>query len=174
MSPVSTLSILAATACRPMRIVFLLAILPGAAASADESGPCDLAIDGVTVESSRPVEGTSLQRMALAEFNAIIAEIPARQESWIMDPVRVVLEYLGTPGARAVSIRRCDAAGERARETSVWLLEDGYLDDSVRGAWYNFILGRDDAGRWLIKEGREAYRCWRGHHQQSYSEQSCS
>ena len=166
------LSTLAAATGRPMRIALLLAIFP--ATSAAEPGLCDLDIGGVTVESSRAADGTSPHRMSFAEFNAIITGIPASQESWVMNPVRVVLEYLGTPGARAVSIRRCDSAGEAASETSVWLLEDGYLDDSVRGTWYHFILGRDDSGRWLIEQGREAYRCWRGHHRQSYSEQSCS
>jgi hypothetical protein len=134
---------------------------------------CDNDIDGAVIDSSREVDSANSHRMQLADFNAIIAEIPVREESWVKDPVRVVLEYLGTPGARAVSIRRCDASGEAATETGVSLVEDGYADDSLRGIWYHFRLERDDAGRWLITEGREAYRCWRGDHTKSYSEMNC-
>ena len=134
---------------------------------------CDIDPDQVLVESSREVDKATSHRMQISDFNAIIAEVPVREESWVKDPVRVVLEYLGTPGARAVTIRRCDASGEAATETSVTLVEDGYADDSVRGTWYHFRLERDVAGHWLIKEGREAYRCWRGDHTQDYSEKNC-
>jgi hypothetical protein len=134
---------------------------------------CDNGIDEAVIESSREVDRANSHRMPLADFNAIIAEIPVKEESWVKDPVRVALEYLGTPGARAVFIRRCDASGEAATETGVTLVEDGYADDSLRGTWYHFRLERDDAGRWLITEGREAYRCWRGDHTENYSEMNC-
>lgn len=167
-------SMLCGRMCQSICALLLLLLLPGTAVSAAESGWCDIDIDTAEVESSRSVDGAAAHRMDLAEFNAIIAEIPARQESWVMDPVRVVLEYLGTPGARSVSIVRCDAAGEAATQTSVQLLEDGYLDDALRGTLYTFVLEKDGAGRWLIRQGSEAYRCWRGHHQESYSEKNCS
>ena len=140
---------------------------------AAESAFCDINIDEVMVESSREVGSASSHRMQLADFNAMIAEIPVREESWVKDPVRVVLEYLGTAGARAVSIKRCDTSGEAATETAVRIVEDGYLDDSLRGTWYHFMLERDNAGRWFIKEGRVAYRCWRGDHMDNYSEMNC-
>ena len=35
------------------------------------------------------------------------------------------------------------------------------------------VLERDDLGHWLIIEGREAYRCWRGDHTENYSEKNC-
>ncbi|MDX1344955.1 MAG: hypothetical protein R3179_03575 [Sedimenticolaceae bacterium] len=135
---------------------------------------CDIDLDNAEVESSRELEVAASGRMSLPDFNARIAEIPPKQESWVMDPVRVVLEYLGTPGARAVAISRCDASGEGATETAVRIIEDGYLDDSLRGTWYSFSLERDAAGRWLILGGREAFRCWRGDHADSYSERNCS
>lgn len=134
---------------------------------------CDIDLDNAVVESSRELEVSASGRMPLPDFNATIAEIPPKQESWIMDPVRVVLEYLGTPGARAVAIRRCDASGEGATETAVRIIEDGYPDDSLRGTWYSFSLERDAAGRWFILRGREAFRCWRGEHMDSYSESNC-
>jgi hypothetical protein len=156
-------------------VVLILFLLSQASGAADaDGGFCNLDIDKVAVESSKSVDEVPFHRMDLDAFNAIIVEVPARTESWVMDPVRVVLEYLGTSGARSVSIRRCDASGEQASETAVRVLEDGYLDDSVRGTWYNFTLGKDADGRWLIKQGREAYRCWRGHHRESYSENNCS
>ena len=134
---------------------------------------CDIDLDNAVVASSRELEVPASGRMPLPDFNATIAEIPPKKESWIMDPVRVVLEYLGTPGARAVAIRRCDASGEGATETAVRIIEDGYPDDSLRGTWYSFSLERDAAGRWFILRGREAFRCWRGEHMDSYSERNC-
>ncbi len=155
-----------------LSVALLLFILFTVEAGA-ESAFCDNNMDAVVIESSREVGSATSHRMQLADFNAIIAEVPVREESWVKDPVRVVLEYLGTPGARSVSIRRCDASGEAATETGVTLVEDGYADDSLRGTWYHFTLERDVAGHWLIKEGREAYRCWRGDHTQNYSEKNC-
>jgi hypothetical protein len=137
------------------------------------SGFCDTDIDKVSVESSKSVDDVPFHRMDTASLNTAISEIPAKAESWIMDPVRVVLEFLGTSGSRSVVIKRCDASGEATSETNVRIIEDGYLDDSVRGTWYSFNLEKDDQGRWSIKQGREAYRCWRGHHQDSYSESNC-
>ena len=134
---------------------------------------CDIDLDNAVVESSRELEVSASGRMSLPDFNARIAEIPPKQESWVMDPVRVVLEYLGTPGARAVAINRCDASGEGAAETGVRIIKDGYLDDSLRGTWYSFSLERVAAGRWTITGGREAFRCWRGDHADSYSERIC-
>jgi hypothetical protein len=151
----------------------LLLLMFSARPVAAESAFCDNDIDDVVIESSEEVGSANTHRMQLADFNGIIAEIPAREESWVRDPVRVVLEYLGSPGARSVSIRRCDAPGEASTETHVTLVEDGYADDSLRGTWYHFMLERDDAGHWLIKEGREAYRCWRGGRTDSYSERIC-
>ena len=151
----------------------LLLLMFSARPVAAESAFCDIDIDGVVIESSREVGSANSHRMQLADFNVIIAEIPAKEESWVRDPVRVVLEYLGTPGARSVSIRRCDASGEVATETRVTLVEDGYADDSLRGTWYHFKLERDDAGHWLIKEGQEAYRCSRGGPTENYSERIC-
>lgn len=158
---------------RALLSVVLLLLMLFTMEAAAESAFCDNNIDEVVIESSREVGSAGSHRMQLADFNAIIAEVPVREESWVRDPVRVVLEYLGTPGARSVSIRRCDASGEAATETAVTLVEDGYADDSLRGTWYHFTLERDVAGHWLIEEGREAYRCWRGDHTENYSENNC-
>ena len=117
------------------------------------------------VESFRPV--------AYGGFNQRVAEASAKGESWVHDPVRIGLEFLGSRGSPRVDIKRQDQDGEAARLTTVIIVEDGYLDDSVRGTWTRFKMTRLDDNTWRLAEVQRAFRCWRGHHQDSYSAQLC-
>lgn len=119
----------------------------------------------VSVESFQRIEGLS--------FNDSIAAAVREGYRWPLDPIRVAQEFLGSPGIRSVRIEREDDPGERSDSTTVTILEDGYLDDSVRGRWTEFRQVRMTDGTWRIVEIRRAYHCWRGHHRDSYSREPC-
>ena len=115
----------------------------------------------------------SFRAVAYGAFNQRLSEAAAKGESWVHDPVRIGLEFLGSRGSPRVDIRRQDQNGEAARLTTVTIVEDGYLDDSVRGTWTWFKMTRLDDNTWRLVDVRRAFRCWRGHHQDSYSAQLC-
>ena len=117
------------------------------------------------VESSRP--------LSFAAFNKSLGDAAGKGKSWVHDPIRVVLEYMDSRGSRLVNIQREDESGEAADSTTVTIVEDGYLDDSVRGTWTRFKMVRVDDHTWRITDIQRAYRCWRGHHKDSYSAQPC-
>lgn len=105
--------------------------------------------------------------------NERLSEAADKGESWARDPIRIALELMGSQGARSVKIDREDQGGEAPRSTSVTVIEDGYLDDSLRGTWTRFAMERTEDGTWRITDIQKAYRCWRGHHQESYSARLC-
>ena len=119
----------------------------------------------VSVESFQLIDGV--------DFNGTIATAVQEGRRWPRDPIRVAQEFLGSPGPGSVRIEREDGSGERPDSTTVTVLEDGFLDDSIRGRWTEFRQVRKADGTWRIAEVRRAYRCWRGHHQESYSQELC-
>jgi hypothetical protein len=117
------------------------------------------------IESSRLIDGSV--------FNDSIAAAVREGRRWPRDPIRVAQEFIGYVGPRSVYITREDYPGERADSTTVIIIEDGHLDDSLRGTWHRFRLARSTDDTWYIAEVRRAYRCWRGHHPDSYSRELC-
>jgi hypothetical protein len=115
----------------------------------------------------------SFQLIDSASFNDSIVAAVRDGYRWPWDPIRVAQEFLGSPASRTVRIEREDDPGERPDSTTVIVLEDGYLDDSVRGRWTEFRQVRMGDGTWRIVEVRRAYRCWRGYHQDSFSKELC-
>jgi len=121
--------------------------------------------------TDRSVE--SYQLVDATGFNETIGTAGAAGESWTADPVAIARRFIDSSGARSVNIWREDDPGERADSTTVIVTEDGYLDDSLRGTWHRFRMARTGDRTWRIVEVRRAYRCWRGDHQDSYSEELC-
>ena len=123
--------------------------------------------------TKQQVSVESFQLIDAASFNDSIAAAFQEGHSWPLDPIRVAQEYLVSPGPRSVRIGREDDSGEGPDSTTVTVLEDGYLDDSVRGRWTEFRQVRMTDGTWRIVEVRRAYRCWRGQHRDSFSKEPC-
>jgi len=111
--------------------------------------------------------------LSSASFNKRLSNAAEEGEPWARDPIRIALEFMNSQGARSVKIDREDQGGEAHASTRVTVVEDGYLDDSVRGSWTRFTMKRLDDGPWRIANIQKAYRCWRGHHQESYSARLC-
>lgn len=120
---------------------------------------------GLPVESYRLVD--------CAGLNEAITTAAGQGDAWASDPVDIARRFVGSSGARSMDIWRQDDHGEQADSTTVIIVEDGYLDDSIRGMWHRFRLARSADDTWRIVEVRRAYRCWRGHHLDGYSKELC-
>jgi hypothetical protein len=124
--------------------------------------------------SSTPrVESYAIERAD--SLNERIAAATRAGERWTHDPVRVALEVSGESPefARSLDLRYEGNAGERPDSAVVTLVADGYADDSVRGTWVRLRLARQGDDAWRVVEVQRAWRCWRGHHRESYSKQPC-
>jgi hypothetical protein len=133
-----------------------------------------------------PVE--SFQRLPVDSLNAQIAAAATRGESWTQDAVLIALR-LTEHGPDALDERRVleirfegeGRRGDRPDSAIVTLVEDDFMDDSVRGSWTRLSLVRAaprrdvmrDPAPWRLVEFRVAWICQRGHHQNSFSAQPC-
>jgi len=124
-------------------------------------------------ESPTKLSAESYELVDFGDFNDETARVVEVGETWPQDPIRVAQEFMNSYGTPFVSILREDDRGERSDSTTIIIVEDGYQDDSVRGMWNWFRLARSADDTWRIVEVRRAYRCWRGHHRNSFSKESC-
>lgn len=114
-----------------------------------------------------PVKSYALQK----DVQAFNAELAAREpsEPWQNQALAVALKYLkGASGSRLTRITSQVPEGEDPYEPSkviITVIEDGFGDDSVRGAWNQLILKKDQKDRWMLQEARRAFLCGRGNTQ---------
>jgi hypothetical protein len=83
------------------------------------------------------------------------------------------MEYIGSFEGRVAALVKVDDVGEGAVSSTVTVVCDGFLDDSIRGTWNELHLARTQAGAWEVTRAYRAYRCWRGPHGRSYSAEPC-
>jgi hypothetical protein len=151
---------------REKRLELLIVLGIGLGASAASSGP--------SVQWAEPrVE--SFEIVSVDSLNARIATAARAGEAWTKDPVRVALEVTvqSSQFMRSLDLRYEGNSGELPDSALVTLVADGYANDSVRGSWAQLWLARQADETWRVIELRRAWRCWRGHHRQSYSKQLC-
>jgi hypothetical protein len=115
----------------------------------------------------------SSKTLSFKAFNKSLSVAVEKGESWSHDPIRVALAFIDSAGARLVTIWRKDGRGEMPNSTTVTIVEDGYLDDLIRGTWTQFKMTRGDDNTWRIEKIQRAYRCWRGENQNCYSAKRC-
>lgn len=108
------------------------------------------------------------------EFNETIIEAAIAGETWPGDQISVAVRFLGGVEARCISITKIDNRGECADTSIVTVIQDGFLDDSMRGQWDMIFLYRNENNNWVIFESRRAWRCWRGDYQiESFGSNMC-
>ena len=131
-----------------MRILALLLLLawpPVAAAGDKEEGFKEPPKEWATVE--------------IAPFNAK-AEAAAGA-AWTRSPLHLALGLFGDDADARLLQCEVRRAGGEGGTTTVVLIRDGLLDDSLRGSWIELECRRLDDGTWRLAGARSAQRCWR-------------
>lgn len=119
-----------------------------------------------------PVESSAL--LDISEFNTTLDEAVDSDETWAQDPIDVVDRFIrGKISAHYTWLEKQDNRVEQADSTVITLIRDRYADDSIRGDWHRITLHRLPDGTWRLVEARRAFRCYRGHQQDSYGERLC-
>lgn len=116
----------------------------------------------------------SYQSVEIAPLNQRVETAVSAGESWPRSPLRMTLELFGSDDeTRSVRIDEVKNRGEGADTTTVTLVRDGFLNDSVRGSWERITFHRLSDGSWRVVEARRATRCWRGDRVEAYGATPC-
>ena len=125
-------------------------------------------------QSTREVSVESWAMLEVDEFNAKVDAAVDSGETWPEDPIEVVEQFIwGRIGAYYTRLEKQDNRVEGADSTVITLIRDRHADDSVRGDWHRIALNRLQDGTWRLSEARRAFRCYRGHQQDTYGERLC-
>jgi hypothetical protein len=116
-----------------------------------------------------------LSRDALAALNGW-----AEGFGWQSAPLRWSLLALPRTAGVATSGEVVYRPKEGPTAATVTIVEDGYLDDSVRGRRYVLELTRapcdgcaEGAAAWTLRSGVVTQRCWAGRGHEDYSDAPC-
>jgi hypothetical protein len=129
-----------------------------------------------SINSSERVQNSpeSWANVDIQKLNTRIDEAVAADKSWPNSPLLLTLHLLGyDQGSQSVIFEEVKSGGERPEVTTISYIRDGFLDDSVRGDWYEVVLRLQPDGSWRISEARVAYRCWRGESKKAFRKEPC-
>lgn len=114
----------------------------------------------------------ALESVATEAFQQAISSAAQAGEPWVYDPLQVALRLVGDFEGRSQSITRIHDSADTPRAAEVIVIEDGYLDDSVRGARYHITL-ESDQGVWRPTAVARGWRCWPGRGHETFAKQPC-
>lgn len=116
----------------------------------------------------------SYNHLEVGNFNLIISAATNHGEKWVYHPLLVIQKYREIADVRFVSILMRNDRAEDPLNSTITVVEEGYLDDSVRGQWFQFHFGRENAeSAWEIKEIRQANLCGRLNSPEEFSKELC-
>ncbi len=130
----------------------------------------------IIAEDKRPDEFpvVSYNSLEVSDFNFKISAAMNNGEMWVYHPLLVIQEYRKIADVSFVSILLSNDSAESPLNSTITVVEEGYLDDSVRGQWFRFHLGRENSeSAWKIKEIRQAYLCGRMTSPKEFSKDLC-
>ena len=120
------------------------------------------------VLSSLPVD--------VAPMNARVRAAAAAGESWVREPLLVAVECLRTGDGirgRVAALVKSDDYAEMPSRSTVTVLQEGLLDDSVIAFRDELRLVRAANDVWEVESASRAFRCWRGRNGRSFSAEPC-
>ena len=127
-----------------------------------------------TEQSPEEIEAGG-QVVSFSEFNSEIADARENGESWTGSPLSIALEFVGAAmesREKAVHAKSL-SGGESFNKVLVSVMEDGYLDDSLRGSM-TILRMENNNGYWQITSAKKAWRCWEGRGHERYSSEPCN
>ena len=134
-----------------------------------QTGPQTVSIAGF---GQTPPE--SWAELDLADINSRLDMAVLSDEAWPSSPLQSTLQLFGDDSdVQSVVIEEMKNRVEGADSATVMMIRDGFLDDSVRGEWFEVVFERQTDGTWRVAEARVAYRCRRGENTSVYQGDLC-
>jgi len=116
----------------------------------------------------------SFKSLSVVELNYKISVALKTKEEWVLSPLSMALKFHKPSDVRFVNINSKSDRAECPQKSVVTIVEDGYLDDSLRGKWLQFHFERKGCNNsWRVKEAREAYLCGREGLKEVFTDRLC-
>jgi hypothetical protein len=139
-------------------------------------GKVDIAeFDPAKFEKTADDENTgSFENIDVNDFNRQIEEAANAKENWVKMPTQVIAKMIGRfSEIRSRTIEISAPSAEEAESLTVTVIDDGFLDDSVRGEKHKFELKTNEQGIWKFVSAGKSWRCWEGRGHQDFSTSKC-
>lgn len=115
-----------------------------------------------------------LQKVDFGGFNQEIEKAVAAGEAWVKAPTQVVARVLREFSEfRSRTIEMSAPNSEATDSLTVIVIDDGFLDDSVRADKHQFELTANEQGVWKFVSAGKSWRCWEGRGHQDFSLVKC-
>ncbi len=102
----------------------------------------------------------SYKTLAVKDLNARIDIGEKKNEEWVFNPMLMAMKFHKVSEVRFVDIKQKNDRAECPLRSVITIVEEGFLDDQMRGRWTEFHLERKDCAKaWKVKELRQAYLC---------------
>ena len=88
-------------------------------------------------------------------------------------PIDIALKIVGAFKGSKQHIIQVNRSSETPSASSITVLRDGLMDDSVRSERWDIALERTSESIWSIKEVRRSWRCWRGEKPNRFASMLC-
>ena len=137
----------------------------GSKPSVNSPPPAESAIPAEFAEIPMMRSSTSIEP---ATFNVEIGAAARRNEDWVRDPGLVALHVSKAASAPRVRLYRKDNRGESPDSSTVTVIMDRLVDDSIAGIWTQYQMVRDEDQTWHMTGVRQAYKSYRGEDTEYY------
>ncbi len=152
------------------------ALILGLMGALSAFGACTEARSAVEADLLRNVfepPVVSAHTVDVETFNLRLQAARRSDEAWAGSVMQIALEYAGPLEGSVAAIVERNQPTESPTRSTVTIIRDGLLDDSVRAIWDEIHFFRTGDGWWEMESASRAYRCRRGPQQQHYSSELC-
>lgn len=114
------------------------------------------------------------QKVDFSDFNRQIEKAASDGETWVKMPTQVVARIIEPfSEIRSRMIEMSAPTAESPDSLTVTVIDDGFLDDSVRGEKHLFDLKMNEQGIWKLVSAGKSWRCQEGRGHQDFSTAPC-
>ena len=133
---------------------------------------------GCTTTGNKSVESYEYvvklwEQLEISMLSTIVEDARNNNESWISSPALYPQHLFEFSDLKSYSIHYSVKSIELNRKSTIIVVRDGFLDDSVRGDIHEIVLEKTGE-QWEIKSAKRAFRCWRSSESTTYSADTCS
>jgi len=119
-------------------------------------------------------EKGTFEKVDVGGFNLEIEKAAIAGEAWVKMPTQVVARMIRNfSEIRSRTIEMFAPNSETTDSLIVIVIDDGFLDDSVRGDKHKFELRMNEQGVWKFVSAGKSWRCWEGRGHQDFSLVKC-
>lgn len=108
------------------------------------------------------------------DFNKLLISAEKSKEEWTCTPLSIAQRFHKVSDVKFVSIMQRNDRSECPLNSALTIVENGFLDDQMRGRWTRSYLERKECTKpWIIREVRESFLCGMPGFQEEFLKNLC-